>query len=238
MLKTKNIFIILVEPEVQGNIGAVARAMKNCDFYNLIICGTSYLDDDAFSRAKEGSEILRKAIYMRDFNEVRAFCDILIATSSIRSKSNEDPRRTPMDITDIIKNHMPINLKVGIVFGREGDGLRNSELQICDFFVTIPASEEYPVYNMSQAALLFMHYIFKSEFSGYDPRELASGKEIEMLIKKIMETAKVSKFPTHKMETTEVILRQIFSKSSLTISEYYRLMGIFRKINLTLGQEW
>ncbi|MGP6220905.1 RNA methyltransferase [Caldiplasma sukawensis] len=238
MLKTKNIFIILIEPEVQGNIGAVARAMKNCDFYNLIICGTSYIDDDAFSRAKDGSEILKNAIYMKDFMEVRSSFDILVATSSIRSKSNEDPRRTPMDMKVLIKNHFPIDLKVGIIFGREGDGLRNSELQKCDFFVTIPASDEYPVYNMSQAALLLMHYIFTSDFSGYESPELASGKEVEMLIKKIMETAKASKFPMHKMDTTEVILRQIFSKASLTISEYYRLMGIFRKINLTLGREW
>ena len=55
---------ILIEPETPGNIGAIARSMKNFDLKNLILinpkCG--HLDKEALDRATHAKEILKNAI--------------------------------------------------------------------------------------------------------------------------------------------------------------------------------
>jgi len=57
------IHVVLVEPEVSGNIGAVARAMKNFGFSNLILVNPKCrVDEEARNRAKHAQEVLKKAV--------------------------------------------------------------------------------------------------------------------------------------------------------------------------------
>ena len=38
---------------------------------------------------------------------------------------------------------MHVNGNIALLFGREGDGLNNQEIEQCDILVTIPTSDEY-----------------------------------------------------------------------------------------------
>ena len=48
-----------------------------------------------------------------------------------------------------------------MLIGREGDGLNNHEINLCDFMVTIPTFPEYPVLNASHAAAIIFYELFK-----------------------------------------------------------------------------
>lgn len=46
---------------------------------------------------------------------------------------------------------------IAFVFGPESDGLANEEVDLCDWVVTIPSSDEYRSLNLAQAVLIFSH---------------------------------------------------------------------------------
>ena len=47
--------------------------------------------------------------------------------------------------------------RAALVFGEEGKGLSSQELEACDYYVTLPTWEGYPIANLSHAvnALLY-----------------------------------------------------------------------------------
>jgi TrmH family RNA methyltransferase len=225
-------FIALTEPEVQGNIGAVARAMKNTNFINLILVGQSFLDDDAYARAKEASDFLDNALYYKSVRELRNDFDILVGTSSVISKNLKDYRRIPVKPDFFWSNYYNSEMKTCILMGREGDGLRNEELALCDFFIAIPGNEDYPIYNLSHAAAIIMYEGMKQEVFQFPEKERANGEETNMLVDRIIQISRKVNFPRHKIPSTSVMLRRLFSRAALNRSEYHRIMGILRKIDM------
>ena len=63
---------------------------------------------------------------------------------------------------------------VALVFGREDKGLLNEELLLCTHVVQIPASPDYPSYNLAQAVLLLCHEVFRAASGPARNRELES----------------------------------------------------------------
>ena len=226
------IHIALVEPEVQGNIGAIARVMKNTSFFNLDIVGTSFLDDDAYSRAMEAKPILDSAQFFQSIEDLRKNFDLLIATSSVPSVNLKDYRRLPIEPEKFWKEHYNPSMSTCIVLGRDGDGLRNSELSLCDFFITIPGNPEYPVYNISHAAAIIMYQSLNLSHEAFPQKARASGKELSILVGRFMEILEKVNFSKHKRPATEVMLRKLFVRSGLQKSEFVRIMGMLRKIDL------
>ncbi|MCL4344889.1 MAG: TrmJ/YjtD family RNA methyltransferase [Candidatus Thermoplasmatota archaeon] len=226
------ISIALTEPEVQGNVGAVARVMKNTNFSNLILVGQSFLDDDAYARAKEASTFLDGCKYYESVSNLRKDFDIIVGTSSVTSRNLKDYRRIPVKPDYFWSNYYDPSMTTCILLGREGDGLRNHELELCDFFITIPGSEIYPIYNLSHAAAIIMYEGMKLESVDFPGKERASGEEMGILVDRIIEISQKVNFPVHKIPSTRVMLRRLFSRAALSGSEYHRIMGILRKIDL------
>ncbi|MBI5286093.1 MAG: hypothetical protein HY878_00690 [Deltaproteobacteria bacterium] len=57
-----NISIVLVEPQCPGNIGSVARAMRNTGFSNLALVNpVDFKNDEAYSMACKADELLKTA---------------------------------------------------------------------------------------------------------------------------------------------------------------------------------
>ncbi len=232
MKSTSSITVILVEPETQGNIGAISRSMKNTCFKNLALVGVKFIDDDAYARAMDGKDILDRAVIYSSLQEARQDFDVMVATSAVPSGNMRDYRRIPLGPDEFwVKNYNP-DLKTAIVMGREGDGLRNSELEICDFFITIPGNPDYPVYNLSHALTLILYEFLKSADITHQEKEPASGEEITILVEKFIYLARKTNFAKHKIPNTKVMLRRLFSRAELKRSEFYRIMGMLRKIDI------
>ncbi len=229
---TQGITVILVEPETQGNIGAISRSMKNTFFENLALVGVKFIDDDAYARAMFGKDILDRATVYNTLEEARTDFDVLVATSSVPSGNMKDYRRIPIGPDEFWGKYYNRALKTGIVMGREGDGLRNTELEICDFFITIPGNPDYPVYNLSHALTLILYEFLRTANVTHQEKEPASGEEITILVNRFAYLAKKTNFPNHKMPNTKIMLRRIFNRAELKRSEFYRIMGILRKIDI------
>lgn len=225
------ISIVLVEPEHSGNIGAVARVMKNFGFTRLVLINPKcdHLNGDALKRAKHAINVLKKAEVGKKAS-LKKF-DYLIATTARLGTDYNIPRSsiTAEDLSSMINKKS----NIAILFGRESKGLSNAEMRLCDFSVTIPASTKYSTLNLSHAVTVVLYELFKQSKKkrGYEQHALATAKEKEVALNLIEEILKRTDFATkEKRDTQRKVWKRILGKAQLTKREAFALIGFFRKI--------
>jgi TrmH family RNA methyltransferase len=227
------ISIILIEPEWPSNIGAVARVMANLDFKDLILvaprCDPTHLD--AIKRSKHAVDILKKAKIRKTIPK----CDLLIATTSKLGSDYNIPR-LPISPEQLVKklNIKAIkNKKIGLVFGREGEGLHNDEIRKCDMIVTIPTSTKYAAMNLSHSVAIILYELSKisDKKKVGENLPIISAQEKKKLLQLIDSRINKMKFQTtDKKKNMKLLWRKLIGKSFLTKREAFGLFGFFRKL--------
>jgi TrmH family RNA methyltransferase len=145
-----SIRIVLVDTNHPGNIGAVARAMKNMGLRDLhLVRPRLFPHEEATSRASGADDVLAAAQVHDDFAAGIAGCGLVIGTSA-RS------RHLPWDLVEprecaarAVAASATGN--VALVFGSERFGLSNAELNRCNLLVTIPTHPDYSSLNIAMA---------------------------------------------------------------------------------------
>jgi TrmH family RNA methyltransferase len=217
------ISIVLVEPRNSGNVGAIARAMANFGFENLVLVNPkcNHLSQTARNRAKWAQKVLRKAKVVKKIPKF----DTLAATTAKIGTDYNIPRSpiTPAQLSSICKGN------VGIVFGRENTGLTNDEILSCDFVVSIPASKKYPVLNLSHSVAVILYEMSKESHIGHITP--ASKSEKEQIMKMLKKAMNKMDFATKEKKKTQIkVWKRMIGKSFLTKREAYALMGFLKKL--------
>jgi len=154
-----NIKIVLVETSHPGNIGAVARAMKNMNITDLWLVSPKFFPNaEATSRASGADDILAKATVCDSLQEAIADCRMVIGASA-RGRSISWPEMTPRECAEKVAINEADN-KVAIIFGRENSGLKNHELDLCHFLLRIPCNNEYSSLNIAAAVQVVCYELF------------------------------------------------------------------------------
>ncbi len=157
-----NIRIVLVEPQVPGNVGSTARAMKNMGLGSLVIVAPWFRDHPQARYMAHGSEdILDSAVYTDTLEEAIAGSVLVAGTS--RRKRHNTPFMNPRDGASAIIESASCG-PVSILFGREDKGLTNDELSCCQLLVSIPSSHGQPSLNLSQAVMVVAYELFSSVY--------------------------------------------------------------------------
>ena len=158
---TTNIRIVLIKTWHAGNIGAVARAMKNMGLTELyLVDPVDFPSNEATSRAGQATDVLENARTVAALEDALADCTLVIGTSA-RDRSIALPSLSAEE-SAIKAITQPSDAKVAFVFGRERTGMHNDEIQQCQFQLNIDAHPDYPVLNLSQAVQLVSYEIFKA----------------------------------------------------------------------------
>jgi len=153
--------VVFVEPESSGNIGALARVMKNFGLYDLILVNPKCkIDKEVRARAKHAFDVVEKARIVKDFSKIGDF-DFVIGTTGKITRNYDEVRHsiTPRELAKQIK----AKSRIALVFGREGIGLKNEELAECDIVVHIPTDPRYPIMNVSHAAAILFYELFSAD---------------------------------------------------------------------------
>lgn len=230
----KNVYIIAQEFQTPGNCGALARAMKNFGFKNLIFVSPKcdYKSKEAMDRATHAKEVLEKAGILKDIAEVRDNFDYVVGTTAMIGRDFNLPR-SPLSPEQLSEKLANVKNKVAIVFGSEGEGLSNEEVSLCDFVVTIPSSKEYPVMNVSHAAAVILYELSKKcpSLKVSDHILLAGNKDKAMFLGLAKKTLRQLEFESDaKVRTQEALWKNIVGKSFLSRRELFALFGFFRKV--------
>ena len=224
--------IVLVEPQHPGNIGAVARIMANFGIDDLALVNGCEITGEGFARSKSGRPILEKLQRFKTMQEALADCDIVIGTSGIKPEGDKRWFRAPQNVKKINKL-IDSREKPALVFGRENYGLYKDELALCETTITIPASPDYPVLNLSHAVGIVL-YEMNREVKVKEPkrRKTVSQEDFERLVDRIMEMLEDSSYPKRKLARSKTTLRRLISRGNPDEGEYENLMGIFKAIKI------
>ena len=142
-MNPENIKIVLVHTTHSGNIGGVARAMKNMGLTQLtLVAPLEYPAPEANWRAASAADVLENAQVVSTLDEAIADCQFVVGTSA-RDRRIPWPLQDARGCAERIATHS-FGERVAILFGREDRGLLNEELQRCNLHCHIPTHEGYP----------------------------------------------------------------------------------------------
>lgn len=230
-----------METSHPGNIGAVARAMKNMCMNELtLVAPKIFPSADATSRASGADDILASAVVCDSLEEAVADCQIVIGASA-RSRSIAVPDESPRICAERI---LPIaqDKKIAILFGRENSGLKNHELDLCQTLLTIPSNPEYSSLNIAAAVQVVCYELL-----------VASGQTVEKAEERdvpLANSAQMESFYAHLYQALEEIgfinpdkstsimrrLRRVYHRAALDTKELDILRGILKKSTAILHQ--
>lgn len=220
--------IVLVEPKIEGNIGAVARAMKNFGMERLVLVNPCDIGEEAVRRAKWGKDVLDSAIIVDSLDDSLSSVDFTIGSSSVDTESEKKFARISVSPEESIARIKDLEGLVALLFGREDYGLLKEEIAECDLLVKIPANQEYPVLNISHAVAIMLYDIYRSEATKKGTRE-ASGNEKELLHRHFTQLLDKIDYPKHKKERTSIMFRRMMGRAVPSKWEYHALMGVFSR---------
>ena len=145
-----NIRIVLVNTSHPGNIGGVARAMKNMGLSRLyLVAPRQYPDEQADWRAASASDVLDSAVVTATLEEAIGDCQFVVGTSA-RNRRIPWPLQNPRQCAGRMAMASSRE-QVAVLFGREDRGLTNDELQVCNLHLNIPTAEAYSSLNLAMA---------------------------------------------------------------------------------------
>ena len=226
----ESICIVLVEPEHDGNIGAVARCMMNFGITDLRIVGRDGdLSEETRKRAKNAQEVLDGAKLVDTLQKGVSDCSIVIGTSGKREEGEKTALRhflLPDELPDRLSD---VEGRVAVVFGPEGRGLLNEQLRMCDILVTIPTWEGYPILNLSHAVAIICYSWFINCQTG--PPSGAGERLLEPALRERFREESmrlVRSIPTkeHKRKGIEETLMRVVMRGLPKNDEMHRLIGI------------
>ena len=227
--------VILMEPRKQENIGSIARVMKNFGFENLVLVNPRCkIGITAYKVVKHGKNILEKT-KIKGISHLKKL-DYLVGTTAILGTEYNIPR-SPITAEQLaLKIKSIINkkkIKIGLLIGREGSGLNNKEINLCDILVTIPASKNYPTFNVSHALTIILYEIFKklNVDKSNSHINFATKEDKEIILKYINQILNRMEFTTRgKKETQKRVWKRIIGKAIPTKRESFVVMGFLRKL--------
>jgi len=218
---------VLVEPKYGGNVGAVARAMKNFGVRDLILVKPCEIGDEARKRAMHGLDVLESARIVDKLDDAIEGADLVAGTSGIDTRNDKKFNRMAVAPRDFAERVAAMDGTVAILFGREDYGLLNHELLKCDMLVTIPTDPAYPILNVAQAAVIVLYELAqKPAKKGGKP---ASAMEKEKLHEAFDALLTATDYPAHKVERTKVMFRRMVGRAVPTKWEFHATMGVFTR---------
>jgi len=155
--------VILVEPQLADNIGMVARAMANfgLDDLRLVNPRDGWPNEKARIAASGANYVIDDAKAYPSFEESFADLNWMVATTA-RQRPLKKPVLTPEEAIAALRERIGRGERVGILFGRERNGLETGEIANADALVMIPVNSRFASLNLAQAVLL-MGYAWMRE---------------------------------------------------------------------------
>jgi tRNA/rRNA methyltransferase len=233
-----NVAVILVEPKLPENIGAVARAMNNMDIGRLMVINPANMDPDRVVKmaTSHSLDILDNMKVCDDLKSALASFQYIVGTTARVGSMRPDlttPRNLAKDLLTISKDN-----DVAILFGPEDRGLSNEHLSFCHTIINIPTSE-FSSLNLAQAVMIISYEIFQASRDGSDVKmpRLANSFELEGMYDHLNDIlTKIGFLNPQNPERWMLNIRRLFSRIPLQAMEVRIIRGICRQIDWYVNQ--
>ena len=230
-----SIRIVLVGTTHPGNIGAVARAMKNMGVSDLALVSPRHFPHkDATARASGAVDVLANTRVFETLGEAVADCVYTVGASA-RSRAINWPTLEPRQCAAKLLEESQAG-PVAAVFGPEKYGLTNEHLDLCDALLTIPTNPDFSSLNLGMAVQVLTYELraagIDRDQPDYEPdAPLATSEEMEHFYAHLEEVLTDIRFldpdnPRHLMRR----LRRLFVRARPDQNEVNILRGILTAV--------
>jgi tRNA/rRNA methyltransferase len=230
--------VLLVRPQIAGNIGAVARLMENFAAGELYLVAPKAdpRSCEALQRSTHGQHRLQAVRVVDTLTAALDGAVYAVGTSRRTGPVHQEEDLLPRDLGPLLREHTPRG-DVALLFGSEDNGLSREELLACDAVVQIPASPDYPTLNLSHAVAICLYEAFAAlgetdqtdaaRHTG-EPADLAL---MNRLIDKL-QTALLTVGYLHSDKPDHLMfpIRAILSRARLSRAEAQILIGLAQQI--------
>jgi tRNA (cytidine32/uridine32-2'-O)-methyltransferase len=227
--------IVLVEPSHPGNIGAVARAMKNMALEELVLVQPKQFPHaEATARASGADDLLARAKVVSSVAEALEGCGFIAATTS----RDRDQNFRVLDVRAAAER-IAVEARrspVAVLFGAERTGLTNETLESAHALIRIPANSEYLSLNLAMAVQLVAYELFRACTNPVvsDPRTapLATAAEMERLYAHIAEVLETVDFRDRTQSGKRLMgrIRRVIQRAELDQNELNILRGFLTAV--------
>ncbi len=232
-INLEHIAIILAQPKIPENIGAVARAMNNMGLSRLVLVSPENWDLSRVQKMATGSsfDIVEKMENHEDIKEALGPYHYVIGTTA-RIGSHRpaitQPRYLAHDLISISQNN-----RVGILFGPEDRGLSNEHLRYCHSIAMIPTAQ-FSSLNLAQAVMIVCYEIFvasEDKATKFTPR-LADKFELEGMYEHLKDVCmKIGFINPQNPEHWMLNIRRFLYRLPLRAREVKIIRGMCRQID-------
>ena len=236
--------VVLMRPHYAGNLGSVARVMKNFGLSELVLVDpvTDPQHQDATMMAVHGIDVLKAARIVPTLAEAVADCGFVLATSGeVGGLTRKGFWGTPEEKIPALLKALGV-APTAIVFGPEPSGLTLVEIAACHGMMFIPAAEVYPSLNLAQSVAVCL-YELRKQWLKRQPSESpleppASYADQEQLFKHLQESLVAVRFLwDHRADGIFHVVRHVIVRGMPTHKEVQVLHGLAKQL-LFIAKFW
>jgi tRNA/rRNA methyltransferase len=237
--------VILNEPQLAENIGAVARVMANFGLHDLRLVRPrdGWPQERAWASASGADWPLNNARVFDRLEDAVADLHRLYATTA-RPRETRLPVLTPREAAGELNAAAHEGLNTGLLFGGERAGLETSDIALAQAIVTIPIDPKFRSLNLAQAVALSAYEwrmtVADRPAAAFRPEgeEPAPQAEVIGFYEHLERELEFSGFfyPPEKTPSMVRNLRMIFARSRLTLQEVRTLRGVITALTKGRGR--
>jgi TrmH family RNA methyltransferase len=235
-MNSTSIRVVLVSPSHPGNIGAVARAMKNMALEEVVLVRPrQFPDPEATARASGAHDVLGAARVVGTLAEALRGCGFVAATTS----RERDQYFRVLDVRAAAPRIVTEALRAptAVVFGAERTGLTNEELETAHVLIRIPASDAYASLNLAMAVQVVAYELFRARgvavpAAAPGAAPLASAADMQRLFEHLAQVLEQIDFRDRTQSGTHLMarIRRFLQRAELDENEVNILRGILTAV--------
>lgn len=230
--------IVLVEPQLGENIGAVARAMLNFGMSGLVIINPrdGWPNEKAVAMASGAGGILDRATLAQSTAEgLGGFNHVLAMTA--RPRESLLPVMTPRAAADAMKVWTDRGERCAILLGPERTGLSNEDVSRSGGVISIPVNPAFASLNVAQAAVVIAYEWAVADGASAPPADLdiaapATREQFEGFIDQLFGSLGDARYfyPEERRPVLERKIKTAFARANLTEGEVRTLRGVVKSL--------
>jgi tRNA/rRNA methyltransferase len=235
LVSSPKIAIILVEPQMGENIGAVARAMKNFALSDLRLVSPrdGWPNTKAESMSVGAIDLIHTAKIYESVQEAISDLEYVYAATAAPRDMNKN-----YILSRDISSDIPNVASLGIMFGRENCGLNNKEIAYANKIVTIDTDVSFSSLNIAHSVAVICYELFQGQknlrIDLDNLQTLATKTELEYFYQHLFAELEDRDFfkTADKKEQMSIKIRNLFAKiENFSHTELQTLRGIVSSLS-------
>jgi TrmH family RNA methyltransferase len=236
---------VLVRPRTPGNVGSVARAMKNFGFSDLVLvdprlhrAGDCPGHEPAFEReahqmAWGAVDVLDGARRVETLSEAVSDCGLVLGTAP--QAVDRVRSLLPEEAVDLLAARL--EAVPALVFGSESSGLTSVESSRLAGVVVIPTDPGYRDLNLAMSAVVLAYLLHRRTHPPPDVQEpaRASHAEVEAVADGMVDLGVRSEFLQGPEIPVARELRSMLHRAGFTSRETGLLRSLWRRIEYAMS---